>query len=121
MDGNKTSQTDANGNTTSYIYDTLNRRTSRTLSLLQTESWTYDFEQNQITHVDFNGKTTTLAYDSLNRLLSKKPDASFSATTVSFMYTATGQRQSMTDASGVTTYITAIAIRRCRKRRRRVP
>ncbi len=104
MDGNKTSQTDANGNTTSYIYDTLNRRTSRTLSLLQTESWTYDFEQNQITHVDFNGKTTTLAYDSLNRLLSKKPDASFSATTVSFMYTATGQRQSMTDASGVTTY-----------------
>ncbi len=61
-------------------------------------------EQNQITHVDFNGKTTALAYDSLNRVLSKKPDASFGATTVSFTYTATGQRQSMTDASGVTTY-----------------
>jgi hypothetical protein len=53
--------------------------------------------------VDFNGRTTTFAYDGLNRLLSRTPDASFGENAISFSYTATGQRQSMTDASGLTT------------------
>ena len=53
---------------------------------------------------DFNGKTTAYGYDATNRLLSKTPDASFSATPVSFTYTASGKRQTMTDPSGVTTY-----------------
>jgi len=54
--------------------------------------------------VDFNGKTTLFAYDGLNRLLSRTPDASFAAPAISFTYTATGQRLSMTDSSGVTSY-----------------
>jgi YD repeat-containing protein len=37
-------------------------------------------------------------------LLSGKPDASFSAATISFTYSATGQRLTMTDGSGLTTY-----------------
>lgn len=55
--------------------------------------------------LDFNGKTTTFAYDLLNRLLSRTPDPSFTgAVPESFTYTATGQRASMVDASGTTSY-----------------
>jgi YD repeat-containing protein len=49
----------------------------------------------------FNGVTTTYTYDSLNRLLSR---ATPGEPTVSFTYTATGKRHTMTDASGTTTY-----------------
>ncbi len=102
--GNKISQSDANGHTTSYAYDNLNRRSSRTLPVGQSESFAYDAVGNMLTRRDFNGKTTTYAYDGLNRLLSRTPDASFGASTVSFSYTATGRRATMTDASGVTSY-----------------
>jgi predicted lipoprotein with Yx(FWY)xxD motif len=37
-------------------------------------------------------------------LLTKTPDAGFTASPVSFTYTNTGKRQTMTDPSGVTTY-----------------
>ena len=47
---------------------------------------------------------TTYNYDSLDRLLSKVPDPSLSLPTISFTYTLTGQRLSMTDASGTTNY-----------------
>jgi YD repeat-containing protein len=59
---------------------------------------------NLHTRTDFNGKTTTFGYDALNRLLSKTPDASFNAAPISFAYTATGRRETMTDPSGVTSY-----------------
>ncbi len=52
-----------------------------------------------VTH--FNGMTTTYTYDQLNRLLSR---ATPGETTVSFTYTATGKRQTITDQSGTTTY-----------------
>jgi YD repeat-containing protein len=51
-----------------------------------------------------SGKTTTFTYDTMRRLLSKTPDASLSQPTVSFTYNANGQRATMNDASGVTTY-----------------
>jgi YD repeat-containing protein len=56
------------------------------------------------THTDFNGHNTTFTYNSSNRQLSNVPDPNFSAPTVSFTYTATGQRASMIDASGTTSY-----------------
>ncbi|HJQ24579.1 MAG TPA: RHS repeat-associated core domain-containing protein, partial [Blastocatellia bacterium] len=43
-------------------------------------------------------------YDVMNRLLSKTPDASLQEPAVTFTYTATGRRQTMTDASGTTSY-----------------
>ena len=43
-------------------------------------------------------------HDMLNRLTRKTPDQSFGAPPVEFAYTDTGQRASMTDASGLTTY-----------------
>ena len=103
--GNRTAQTDANNHTTSFAYNKVGRRTKRTLPLGMAETSTYDAAGNLKTKTDFNGKTTTYNYDAVNRLTSKIPDPSFAAPTVSFSYTATGQRQSMADASGPTGYV----------------
>ena len=104
LSGNRTSQTDANGHTTQYVFDSLSRRTSRTLPAGQTESFTYDAVSNKISRTDFNGRTTGFAYDSLNRLLSRTPDPFFNAAPITFTYTPTGKRASMTDPTGVTSY-----------------
>ncbi|HLJ86073.1 MAG TPA: RHS repeat-associated core domain-containing protein [Candidatus Angelobacter sp.] len=101
---NLLSVTDANQHTTSFQYDNLNRRTSRTLPLGMVENNTYDAAGNLTAKSDFNGKTTKYTYDALNRLLTKTPDPSLNQPAVSFIYTATGQRASMIDASGTTTY-----------------
>ena len=113
--GERISQTDANNHTTLFGYDQLGRRSSRTLPAGGTsEAYAYDAAGNLKSKTDFNGHTTTYAYDNMNRLQSKTADAFFStgtcvggacgATSVSFTYTATGRRKSMTDATGTTTY-----------------
>jgi RHS repeat-associated protein len=102
--GNRISQTDANQHTTTYSYDQNGRRVGRKLPAGQSESYVYDAAGNLKSKTDFNSKTTTYAYDQSNRLLSKMPDASFNAPTVSFTYTANGLRQTMSDVSGATTY-----------------
>jgi len=101
---NLTSMQDAAGRTTAYQYDVVNRRSTRKLPLQQLETYTYDAVGNLATKTDFKLKKTTYNYDSLNRLLSKVPDSSLNQPTVSFTYTATGQRASMGDASGATAY-----------------
>jgi YD repeat-containing protein len=68
------------------------------------ETYNYDNAGNLHTRTDFNGRTTTFGYDTLNRLLSKTPDASFNAAPISFTYTATGRRETMTDPSRATSY-----------------
>jgi RHS repeat-associated protein/uncharacterized repeat protein (TIGR01451 family) len=113
--GERISQTDANNHTTLYGYDQLGRRSSRTLPAGgASESYVYDVAGNLHLKTDFNGHSTTYAYDNMNRLKLKTADAFFStgacaggacgATSVSFTYTATGQRQTMLDATGTTTY-----------------
>ena len=105
LSGNKIAQTDANNHITSYVFDMLNRRTKRTLPAGQFETYAYDDANNKTALTDFNGRTTTYGYDPLNRLTSRTPDASFvGAPAVTFTYTATGKRKTMTDASGTTTY-----------------
>jgi RHS repeat-associated protein len=81
--GDQITQTDANGHTTRYEYDAMGRLTSRT---------------------DFSSKTTTYTYDLMGRLLAKTPDPSLGEPAVGFTYTAAGMRETMTDATGVTTY-----------------
>ncbi len=76
--------------------------------------YAYDAVGSLTARTDFNGHTTTYTYDNMNRLLSKTADPFFSqgacangacgATQVSYTYTLTGKRASMTDASGKTTY-----------------
>ena len=112
--GNRITQTDANNHTTGYSYDQLGRRLTRTLPLGQSESYSYDAAGNLQSKTDFNGHTTSYAYDAMNRLLSKTADPFFSsgacangacgATQVSFTYNALGQRLTMTDATGKTSY-----------------
>jgi RHS repeat-associated protein len=102
--GNQTSQTDANGHTTSFAYDGMGRRISRTLPGGQIETMEYDIGGNLTAKTDFNGKRTVFEYDNLNRLVKKTPDPSLNQPEVTFTYTINGQRESMTDASGTTSY-----------------
>jgi RHS repeat-associated protein len=103
--GDLISQTDANNRKTSFGYDQLGRIVSRTLPLGQTETFAYDLSGNLTSHSDFNGKTTTYSYDAVNRLTTKTPDPSFHQAAVTYTYTATGNRASMTDATGITNYV----------------
>ena len=102
--GNRLTQTDALGRVTSYEYDKLGWRVKRTLPLGMSESYAYDPAGNLTRRTDFRGKTATYAYDVMDRLLSKTPDPSLGEPQVTYAYTATGRRASMTAASGTTTY-----------------
>jgi RHS repeat-associated protein len=107
--GNRITQTDANNHTTSFAFDQKGRRIQKKLPLGQVESYSYNAAGNLTTRTDFNGHTTAYAYDALNRLTSKQADPFFTqnglgASQVNFSYTPTGQRASMSDASGTTTY-----------------
>lgn len=69
-----------------------------------TESRSYDAAGNLTALRHFNGKTTTYTYDPLNRLIARVPDPSLGDPTVTFTYTPTGKRASMTDGTGTTSY-----------------
>lgn len=101
---NLLSQTNANTRTTTFEYDLLNRRTKQILPLGMFETYVYDKVGNRTQRTDYRGKTTVYAYDTLHRLLSATPDASLSEPAVTFTYTPVGQRATMADASGTTTY-----------------
>ena len=62
---------DANGNTTSYTYDSLGRLISETDPLGNVTSYSYDTAGNMISRTDGNGNMTAYSYDLLGRLLSK--------------------------------------------------
>jgi RHS repeat-associated protein len=102
--GNQLTQTDALGRTTRFAYDRMGRRTSRTLPLGMVETYVYDLAGNLTSKTDFNGYTTTYDYDEVSRLTRKTPDSRLGQPPVSFTYTPIGQRASMTDASGTTSY-----------------
>lgn len=101
---NLLSTTDALGRTTRFEYDALNRMIKRTLPLGMAELYTYDQVGNLATSRNFTGKQTSYDYDELNRLTAKRPDASLGEPAITFTYTATGSRKTMSDASGTTTY-----------------
>ena len=101
---NLASMTDANGNTTRFEYDALNRVAKRVLPLGMSELFTYDPAGNLATRTDFRGKQTAYDYDALNRLVAKRPDPTLGEPAVTYAYTATGRRLSMTDAGGTTAY-----------------
>lgn len=65
------SQTDDNGNSTTYSYDALNRRTATTYADGTVHRTTYNVHDNPITMTDANGSIATCTYDLNNRLNSK--------------------------------------------------
>jgi len=102
-DGNLASSSDENIHITATTFDQLYELTAKTLpdgSL--TESRSYDSNGNMVSLTHFSGKTTTYTYDALNRLLTRAPDPTLNEPTVTFTYTATGKRATMSDASGRT-------------------
>ncbi len=60
--------TDDNSNTTSYAYDTLDRRVLQTNADATTQSQSYDRDGNLTSITDPNGSVITNSYDALNRL-----------------------------------------------------
>jgi RHS repeat-associated protein len=99
--GNLTTQTDANGHVTRYEYDGLGRRTATVLPMGQRSETDYDAAGNVSDATNFNGDTILYEYDANNRLAAKHlPDGS----SVYFTYTADGQRETVTDARGVTRF-----------------
>jgi RHS repeat-associated protein len=99
--GNQTAQIDALKRTTTFEYDSMGRRTKRTLPGNQFETFGYDFGGNLIRYTNFNGVIVTNQYDVMNRLTNR---ISINGYKIRYTYTATGQRQTMTDASGTQSY-----------------
>lgn len=102
-DGNITSQTDGAGRATTYGYDALDRRTSATDPLNHTTTYKYDAAGNQTSVIDAKGRTTTYGYDAANRLTSISYSDGLTPN-VTYGYENDGQRTSMTDGSGSSSY-----------------
>jgi RHS repeat-associated protein len=99
--GNLIRQTDANGHVTRFEYDGVGRRTAVVRPLGQRSETVYDAVGNVIRTTDFNGATITYDYDSNNLLTARHlPDG----TSVTFTYTPSGQRRTVTDGRGTTGY-----------------
>ncbi len=99
--GNLRSITDANNHQTSFTYDALNRQIRKTWPDESFESFGYDLNSNQTSHQLADGNTNTFVYDALDRLTQT---SYFDGQTVAYTYTPTGQRETVTDARGVTRY-----------------
>lgn len=101
--GNRLTQTDALGQTTTFTYDpTFNKVTSSTDPLGNVTQFTYDAKGNLLTQTDANGHATTFTYNGFG-LLTKIIDAQGAPTTLA--YDAEGNIETVTDPLGhVTTY-----------------
>jgi RHS repeat-associated protein len=72
-----------------------------------TESFEYDAEANVKSHTDFRGKVSQYTFDRHypnGRPTAKIPDPTLGEPSVGYTYYSNGPRQTMTDASGTTTY-----------------
>jgi len=69
--GNKTSQTDGNGNTTTWEYDERRNVVSRSLADEHVEQFRYSCEGYLVEHTDFSQNHQYLDYDKYGRVLKK--------------------------------------------------
>jgi len=100
--GNRVSILDPLGHETTYGYDALNRVIQKIDPLNNTWSYTYDLAGRQTSVTDAEGQTTSYTYDTAGQLVGidypgTEPD-------VTFTYNDMGQRASMTDGLGSTTW-----------------
>lgn len=112
-----TALTDANGNTTSYLYDQLGRALKENDQLGSTTAYAYDARNNPISKTDANGNTINFSYDANGRLLKKTypdgTDETFSYDSkgnlitaankhisYTFSYDAAGRVKSVSDSTG---------------------
>jgi RHS repeat-associated protein len=99
--GNVLQQIDGLNRTNLYAYDALGQRTKETLPGSQAQTFGYDAVGNLTRLTNFNSVIITNQFDALNRLTNK---ASVNGYKITFVYSPTGQRTTMTDASGTTSY-----------------
>ncbi len=95
---NKTSETDYNGNTTTFEYDARNNLTKITDALGNTEEMTYDSLSRLISKKDKKGNITRYRYTGNNPKPSEIEDAKHNIT--SFTYDGMRRQTSETDALG---------------------
>ena len=101
--GNRTQVKDANGNITTFEYNALNQVTKKIDPIGNTWLYEYDLSGNRTTMTDGNGQVTHFSYDVNGQLtLIDYPDPE---TDVSFSYDAAGQRVTMSDELGTTTWV----------------
>ncbi len=100
--GNRIYVNDANGHVTEFQYDAANRVTKKIDPLGNTWTYTYDLAGNLISRTDGNGAVTGFGYDDGGNLL--RIDYPEGEADVSFTYDASGQRRTMTDGLGTTTW-----------------
>jgi RHS repeat-associated protein len=101
--GEVASRTDGAGEATTYTYDHQHRLRSATDPLSRVTTYGYDPAGNKTSVENAAGQTTTLGYDDANQLTSV--DYSSSGTPdVDYTYDLDGQRASMVDGTGTTTY-----------------
>ncbi len=101
--GNVITSTDALSRTTTYGYDAVDRVVTTTAPLARTTIYSYDLDGNRTALVDAMGRTTFYGFDAANETIA----ITYSDGTtpnVAYTYYAEGQRQSMTDGTGATTY-----------------
>ena len=100
--GNRTSLTDASGNTTSWTYDNLGRTISETNELGETEFYEYDALGNLVRTTDRMDRVIQYNYDNLSRLLTETWIAADGVTvdnTISYSYDAWGRLDIVEDES----------------------
>ncbi|MCL4292304.1 MAG: hypothetical protein KJ056_04650 [Acidimicrobiia bacterium] len=101
--GRVTSSTDGAGRATTFAYDLLGNRTGRTDPAGRTETAVYDKAGRPTSSKDPSNRSTSLSYDTAGRL--NKIDYQTAATAdVTFTYTVDGQRKTMADGTGTTTW-----------------
>ena len=110
-DGNLTSVTDPNGNTTTYLYDDFGRMQTQTSPVTGTSTYVYDAAGNLITSTDANGATVERAYDAANRVLTASSSANLDMELITWTYDdpaagayGKGRLTAMDDSTGTTTY-----------------
>jgi RHS repeat-associated protein len=111
-----TSLTDRDGRVRNLTYDALDRQTGETWvvsgSTVNTQTFTYGAEGNQLTAADKNG-TYTMAYDSLDRVTSQQEPF---GQTLTFTWDAADNRTVVQDSLGGTTTSTYDALNRLTQR-----
>lgn len=98
-------QRDANGHETRYEYITCCQRGATILPMGQRSSTQYNPVGNVATVTNFNGQVITYDYDVNNRLVRKTLNSqSLNPQPITYTYTPTGRRETITDARGVTRF-----------------
>ncbi len=100
--GNLIRQQDANGHLTQFAYDARNHQVREVNPLGQTWLYQYDAEGRQTGLIKPDGAVILYGYDALGRLLNTDYDDD--TPDVTFTYNAAGDRLTMTDGAGTTTY-----------------